>query len=117
MSSELTITDVMSSDKVAAIRIAGRLDARSTQKLIKHCEGLRAKGHSHILVNLSEVSFIASSGIGTLLALTEDLKEIGGSLHLVEPSHAVESVVKLLNLNQFLSIDDSEDEALAAIGA
>jgi stage II sporulation protein AA (anti-sigma F factor antagonist) len=117
MASGLTISDMMSSGEVAAIRIEGRLDARSAQVLMEHCRGLVEKGHRHLLINLSGVSFVASSGIGTLLALTEGLKEKGGSLHLIEPSEAVRSVVKLLNLCQFLAINSSEDEALAAIGA
>jgi anti-anti-sigma factor len=117
MPDDMSITDVMSSGKVAVIRIAGRLDARTTQNLMKHCSDLRSKGFHHLLINLSDISFIASSGIGTFLALTEDLKEIGGSLHLIELSPAVESVVKLLNLGQFLAIETSQDEAIAAIGA
>lgn len=117
MASNLTITDVMSSGAVAAIRIAGRLDARSAQELMRHCQKLLEGGSRHLLINLSGITFVASSGIGTVLALTEDLKERGGSLKLIEPSQAFASVVKILNLGQFLSIHSSEDGAMAAIGA
>jgi len=114
MSSEFAISDAQTDSHVALIRIAGRLDAKSAHRLFSHCREKIQGGHRHLIINLSQVSFVASSGIGTLLALTEELKQVGGSLRLVELSEPVESVVRLLNLVQFLSIDASEDKALEA---
>jgi len=53
---------------------------------------------------MSDVTFVASGGLGTLLALTEEFGEAGGCLYLAPVSDAVSSVVKLLNLDQFLAI-------------
>lgn len=114
MSSEFTISDAQTDSQVALMRIAGRLDAKSAHRLFSHCREKLQGGHRRLIINLSQVTFVASSGIGTLLALTEELKQVGGSLRLVELSEPVESVVRLLNLAQFLSIDASEDEALEA---
>jgi anti-anti-sigma factor len=55
-------------------------------------------------LNLSEVSFIASSGIGALLSVAERYRGQGVQLGFASVSPAVSSVVGLLNLEQFLSI-------------
>ena len=96
------------------LRVTGQLDARSTPRLIEHCTRVRRLGKGLIL-NLSQVDFIASSGIGGLLSLAEDFKEAGLALRFAALSSAVESVIQLLNLDQFLAIDATEGEAFAAL--
>ena len=58
-----------------------------------------------------------SSGIGALLVLVEQFQEQGGSVRFASLSPAVDSVVKLLNLDRFLSIDATETASFAALGA
>jgi anti-anti-sigma factor len=101
----------------ALLRLAGRLDARNAQVLVQECQRLRDDSRSRVVVNLSAISFVASSGIGSLLALTEMLNDAGGRLVLVDISEAVRSVIELLNLTQFLNVEDSEADALLTIGA
>lgn len=96
------------------LRVQGHLDARSTPLLIERSAQVRRSGKSLIL-NLADVDFIASSGIGGLLSLAEDFKEAELGLRFAALSSAVESVIKLLNLDQFLAIDASEVEAAAAL--
>jgi anti-anti-sigma factor len=101
----------------AILRVTGRLDARNAQTLLRTCRVHEEKGDRNLVINLAEVTFVASSGVGTLLALTEELADAGGSVHLVALSDPVKSVIELLNLTQFLNLGASEDEALEAIGA
>jgi anti-anti-sigma factor len=77
---------------------------------------IQANGQNLVL-NLAEVSFMGSSGIGALLVLVEQFQEQAGVVRLASPSPAVEEVIKLLNLDRFLAIDPSEDKALSEIGA
>jgi anti-anti-sigma factor len=100
----------------AVLRVVGRLDAKSAPQLTRSCAAIRAAGRDLIL-NLSGVMFIASSGLGALLTLTEEFQQANRRLRLASPSQAVLSVVHLLNLDQFLSIDASEEEAARALGS
>lgn len=101
----------------ALLRLSGRLDARNAQVLVQRCQLLRDEGRNVIVLNLAKIGFVASSGIGSLLALTEMMNDVGGRLVLVEVSDAVTSVVELLNLKQFLNLEKSEGEALQTSGA
>jgi anti-sigma B factor antagonist len=100
---------------IAVVRVAGRLEARAAQELRRRCSELRDTGRTRIVINLSGISFVASSGIGTLLALTEESKESGGSVQLAALSQAVAAVVDLLNLTEFLSIFDTEKKAMETL--
>ena len=99
------------SDRSVIIRARGELDARNAPGLVEACTQVRRDGKS-LVMNLAGVSFIASSGIGALLALVEEFRQGPGSLRLVSISPAVRSVVNLLNIDRFLGIDADEQAAL-----
>jgi anti-sigma B factor antagonist len=102
--------------RTVLLRVRGRLDAKSATQLLHRCAAVRNAGNNLVL-NLSEVSFIASSGIGALLALVEQFRESRAGVRFAALSAAVDSVIKLLNLDQFLVIDATEDAALSALDA
>lgn len=101
--------------RASVLRVAGRLDARNAQTLSERCQAALQGGRAHVVLNLAAVPFIASSGIGTLLALTETFQEAGGGLRIAAPSDGVRSVVDLLNIGQFLNMDATEEAGLAAV--
>ena len=114
---EFAITEAPTAGAARVLRVAGRLDARNAQTLLRRCREMEEGGHRQLVINLSEVTIVASSGVGTLLAVTEEVQDAGGVIHLVALSEPVRSVVELLNLTQFLHIASTEAEALEAIGA
>lgn len=117
MSGEFSIEKASDRPDVGVFRVSGRLDAKSAKDLMDACQQAKSSGRSRVVINLAGVVFVASSGIGTLLALTDEFREAGGGVHLVSLSDSVRSVVDLLNLGQFLNVAPSEADALGAIGA
>jgi anti-anti-sigma factor len=107
-------------DRVAGsapvVRLKGRLDAAGAQELRGQCLDLREQGEARIVLKLAEVTFVASSGLGTFLLLTEEFGNAGGRIVLAEPSESVMRVVQLLNLDKFLQIAESLEEARATVG-
>jgi anti-sigma B factor antagonist len=102
---------------VMLLRLAGRVDGKAAQELQQRCAEIRNQGFVLVALDLSAVTFLASSGLGVFLAETEAFKEVGGSLHLVAVSAVVASVIKLLNVDRFLSMVPSVDALLASISA
>lgn len=103
-------------DVAVILRIRGQMNAKSTPDLLERCREYQSQ-RKHVVLNLSGVTFIASSGVGALLALVEDFRESGLRLRIAEMSPVVESVIQLLNLHDFLGIDATESAALAAVAA
>ena len=116
MNNELEISKPEDRGGTVLLRVKGRLDVKTSPLLLQRVAEIQANGQNLVL-NLSEVTFMGSSGIGALLVLVEQFQEQGGSVRFASLSPAVDSVVKLLNLDRFLSIDPTENESFAALGA
>ncbi len=116
MSDELIISVAGNGGRTAVLRLKGRLDVKTSPLLLQRVAEIQESGQNLVL-NLSEVSFMGSSGIGALLVLVEQFHEQAGVVRLASPSPAVASVIKLLNLDRFLAVDPTEEKALAEIGA
>lgn len=94
----------------ALVRLAGVLDAAGGKRMYDACAPFRSDPRQLVL-NLKAVTFVSSSGIGVLLALTEEFRDVGGSLRIAEPSAVALMAIQLLNLDQYLDIRNDEADA------
>ena len=101
--------------RAVVLRVRGRIDGRSAPELMQRGLAEQAPNRDLIL-NLSEVDFVSSAGVGAIMVLAETASRQGGSLRLSPASEAVLSVLGILNLDQFLQIDPSESAGLEALG-
>jgi anti-anti-sigma factor len=116
MSEAVHFEDLGQHGRAEVIRVHGRLDARTSPLLIERCASARDAGGCLVL-NMSNVSFLSSSGIGSVLALTEEFREHGGRLCIAETSTTVREAIDLLNLDEFLNLYESEADALKELAA
>lgn len=109
MSVKLTTRQV---GDVTVIDAAGRITlgegASAFRDLIRD---LAAKGDKKLLLNLSEVSYIDSSGIGELVSGFTTVTNHGGSLKLVGLSKRVKDLLQITKL--YTVFETFEDEAQA----
>ena len=116
MKPNLEIESLPAGDSATVLRLRGRLDARGASDLTARCTEIRV-AHRHLVLNLAGVTFIASSGVGALLALVEEFRQSRSRVRLAEVPPAVDSVIRLLNLDQFLSIDATEGDSRSQLEA
>ncbi len=97
--------------KVLESRIAADVAARFKEDLIDYV----AKGHRKFVLDLSDVTFIDSSGLGALIA---SLKVIGddGELALCGARETVASMFKLTRMNKVFRMFNNPQDAAAALG-
>ncbi|MEQ8353444.1 MAG: STAS domain-containing protein [Leptospiraceae bacterium] len=69
-----------------------------------------------IIMNLSEVDHFSSSIMGAIIGFQQDLTRIGGRMILVDPSETVQLTIRLLRLENFFAIGDSELAASEKLG-
>lgn len=77
-------------------------------------EALEA-GAKSILVELSEVTTIDSSGIGELVSAYTTVTNKGKQLALLNLPRKVEDLLQITQLHTVFNIHDDEDEAIAAL--
>ena len=116
MDDTFAVTPAGARGSAVVVRVSGRIDAKTSSQLVEQCLAPCSPG-SHLVLNLSAVTFLSSSGVGALMVLSERTTAQSGSLRLVSLSPAASGPLKLLNLDRFLKIDESEDAALGALGS
>lgn len=72
---------------------------------------LLKQGHKNVLLNLRDVSYVDSSGIGELFGCLTTARSQGGVVKLTHPNERVRNVLSLTKLNTVLEV--IEDEATA----
>lgn len=92
-------------------RLTGLLDAFSEPTFRKVLGTCIDEGPKHVILVLSQIDFIDSSGLGALVQLVKQAKTAGGSLQIVT-NPRVTQTVKLVRLESFLSLQPSVDVAL-----
>lgn len=102
------------------IEIAGELDALTTPLLDECLREQLGAGPSHVVVDLTEVTFLGSSGLASLVQGRRELHAAapGSALYLIGASHrAVRRPLELVGLLSLFTVHASQDEALAHIAA
>jgi anti-sigma B factor antagonist len=72
------------------------------------------KGHKKILVNLGEVTYIDSSGIGELVSGYTTVSNAGGQLKLLNLTKRVHDLLQITKLYTVFEVFDDEAKALAS---
>jgi anti-anti-sigma factor len=91
------ILDVEVSGDVAVVRCKGKLISGTTAVLHNRVKKLIPE-HKRIVLDLSELTHMDSSGLGALVGLFVSARSAKCSLELVNLSHGIEKVLSLTNL-------------------
>ncbi len=97
--------------------VAGEVDFAVVPELGEHVRRAVAQGRHHLILELTEVVFCDSTGIGALVGARRLLRSCSGQLRLVMPEsgeHHVNRVFTALGLRRLFDVHPDLDEALAA---
>src|ERR1700722_12599854 len=109
---ELAVHDLESG--ILGINLSGRMDIVGTQKIDLKFTALTATRKALILVDLSNVTFIASIGLRTLISNAKAQKARGGRMVLYKPSDQVEQVLKATGIDTIIPIAHDIEAARGA---
>jgi anti-sigma B factor antagonist len=97
---------------VTVIDVAGRITlGEGSSALRETLRDLVAKNHNKILLNLADVTYIDSSGIGELVSGYTTVTNTGGSLKLLNLNKRVKDLLQITKLYTVFEVH--EDEAAA----
>ena len=78
-------------------------------------ETMQAIDFEHVILDMNDVPFIDSSGIGMLVSLNTSVKGQGKALFLLNPTEQTRNTLELVQLLDFFHILDGEDELLSSL--
>jgi len=109
------IVQVEEKDNVVLIQVKEeRLDAHNSGELKTQMLNLFEEGKNNLIVNLSEVRFVDSSGLGSLVSGFKNASARNGSLKLCGLQPQVKSMFELTRLHRVFEIFPASEDALAS---
>ncbi len=102
-------------DDIAVLDVDGDIDLYSASDLRDSVFEQIDIGKTKVIINLENVTYIDSSGIGTLITSLSKIKKINGKMCIINVYDSVKKVFELTKLTTFFKIYTSENEAIQAL--
>jgi len=101
-------------DDVTIVHVGGEIDVYTAPVLRERLDEHISAGRDHLVVDLENVSFMDSTGLGVLVGRLKLVRVTNGSLRLVCSSERILKVFSITGLDKVFHIFGSVDDALAA---
>jgi anti-sigma B factor antagonist len=109
--------ELRSLGQVKLVKLRGRLNLGDAVDRLRDTLGdLMNSGDTRIVLELSEVPWIDSSGIGLLVKILTSAKQKGGSVKLLNPSKFTVQTLKMICLLDLFEVFDDQERAVASFG-
>ncbi len=104
----MTIDDDLAGDR-AVLSVKGEVDVYTAPTLREHILTAINEGASTVVVDLSGVSFMDSTGLGVLVGALKRLRQADGTLHVVCDSEPVLKIFRVTGLFDVFGVVDTLD--------
>jgi anti-sigma B factor antagonist len=100
---------------VTIVDLSGRITLGDASGVVRDViNDLMGKGNKKVLLNLGEVNYIDSSGIGVLVSSFTTVRSQGGELKLVNLSKRIRDLLQITKLYTLFDVKDDEAAAVAS---
>ncbi|RLE37057.1 hypothetical protein DRJ17_07355 [Candidatus Woesearchaeota archaeon] len=113
MGIEIEINNLPHHASLKLIKLKGELDILGSKKLMGRVNSLFEEGNFFLIADLSNLEYINSSGVCSLLHCFNKTKKKGGFLKLVAVNEYVREVLEVLGVNRIIPIYSTLDEAIS----
>ncbi len=107
--------DIQNRSGVHVVRVSGERLEGEDQTLVKAVTDLIDNRGARIVIDLSEVKFISSSGLSALVTITAQANQRESHVVLAAPSGFIAGVLETTQLNRFFRVHPSVDAAVAGL--
>jgi anti-sigma B factor antagonist len=99
---------------VPVLDVGGEIDVATSPRLHELLTGLIEGGAPLVIVNMTDVSFIDSTGLGALAGAARDARAAGGDIRLVVTSPQIIKLLELTGLDEVFSVASSTKDAVGS---
>lgn len=101
-------------DKAVVVDMSGRLDTQTSGPAMEKLQQLLNDSEGNLLINLSGLEFVASSGLRVILRAAKQVKANGGNMKVCCAKGVVKEVLEISGFDSLLDLHEEEDQALSA---
>ena len=103
--------------QIVVVVPAGEVDLASAGQLRQGLERAESQAPAGLVVDLRDVGFIDSTGIGELVGCHRRCREAGRALAFVVPTGTISKILKVTGMDSVFDLHPDEDSAAAAVSA
>jgi len=107
----MNITTSIDEKETALVEVEGELDARTAGDLDKALGDLLTQGRSRLVLDFTQLAYISSAGLRTLLRAQRAARDLGGEVRLFGLNDHVLGVFQMSGFHQMLRIADTYQKA------
>ncbi len=97
---------------ISIVKLSDKLNICSVPEIDDFINNLIEQNKNSFILDLDELSYIDSSGLGALITITVKLKKKGGSLKIIGLMGFVRKIFEVTNSTALFEIYESEEEAV-----
>ncbi len=101
-------------DEVTIVHVGGEIDVYTAPVLRERLDEHISAGRHNLVIDLQDVSFMDSTGLGVLVGRLKLVRVTNGTLRLVTSSERILKVFTITGLDKVFQIFGSVDDALSA---
>ena len=102
-------------EDITIVNLSGEIKLADGARVLRDIvKDLLSKGEKKILLNLADVSYIDSSGVGELVGAFTSVRNHGGEMKLLQLTKKVKDVLVITKLLTVFDVKDDEAAAIAA---
>jgi anti-sigma B factor antagonist len=106
------------SNGVSIVDLEGRITLGEPTGLLRDTvKTVLAEGHKNILLNLGQVSYIDSAGLGELVGCSSTVRNAGGRLKLMQLQKKISDLMQITKLHTVFEVIDDEAKAVSSFAA
>lgn len=107
-----SVTAKPTTDGVAILAVQGEVDVYTAPRLKEEINQRLEAGVSKLVVDLSEVAYMDSSGLGVLIGALRRARDAGGDLLVASPNPRIARILDVTGLSRIFNVREATDDAV-----
>ncbi len=109
------VFDTRKNGDILVFDIRGAINVTNVQGLKEELRSCVNGGRLRVIINMQDVNYVDSSGMGALINARNDLRNQGGNLILINLNANVRENMKLSGLQDFFAVREDENAAVQSL--
>jgi anti-sigma B factor antagonist len=101
-------------DNALVVDMVGKLDTQTAGSAMDQLQEILSANDGNLLINLSGLDFVSSSGLRVILRAAKQVRSKGGNMKVCGARGVVKEVLEISGFDSLLDLHDEEGPALAA---
>ena len=101
-------------DSALVVDVVGKLDTQTAGSAMDQLQQYLGVDKGNLLINLSGLDFVSSSGLRVILRAAKQVRANGGNMKVCGARGVVKEVLEISGFDSLLDLHDDEGQALAS---